>query len=114
MDLSRQYFTVLQMLRIASEWVNVSLADWYKMREDIVKFFKFLRACGETTYDQGEPLEEQLDKVTQLLTGQVKQLQNRINTKTEEVKSLRDGVWVICPCCPLMFLKSISFSFASR
>lgn len=39
-----------------------------------------------------QSLEDQLNIITQLLTTQVKQLKERVDRKTEEVKSLRDGV----------------------
>lgn len=95
MDLSRQYFTVLQMLRVAREWIDVSVGDWNKMRNNIVMACGRLEDEDVSRNDRGEPLQEKLDKITQLLTGQVKQLQDRIHTKTEEVKSLRDGVWIV-------------------
>lgn len=114
MNLSRQYFTVLQILRIASQWIETTVAEWDKVKISITRDARESRElCAMRAWDQedniyinheGEQsLEDQLGIVTDLLTSQTKQLRERIDRKTEDVKSLRDGVSLYV-CLPFILL----------
>lgn len=98
MALSKQYFTVLQLLRTARQQIDMNLAEWQafcgKDRDyDNVELFM------EATYGHKDIMKEtfkswemQRDKVTQLLKVQTEHLKGRIDRKMEEVESLREGV----------------------
>lgn len=85
-----QYFTVLQTLRIARQWIDENNAEWEKSKEDLLLCTKYYPNLASVA--DGQSLDEQVDKVTQLLNSQTAQLRNRIDRKTAEVQSLRDGV----------------------
>lgn len=111
MELSRQYFTVLQLLRISEKWIDDNLAEWKNFCEGSLgdkDIDHFLRV-GFSMYRRIELISNpaafadeltellkrwalQRDKVTQMMTAQSQQLRDRIDKKTEEVISLRDGV----------------------
>lgn len=103
MSLSRQYFTVLQVLRIARQWIDDNLAEWKRTTTGILHSNNQGQIAWEVKpVAAGQSLENQLDKVTALLTSQTEQLRQRIDGKAREVESLRDGVR-ICLCF-LVFL----------
>lgn len=94
MRLSRQYFTVLQILRIARQWIDANASEWKQFEQGILQYISILGVLPGVTpgsWDHDLPLH--LEKVTQLLSSQTRQLQERIDQKTEDVKSLRDGVY---------------------
>lgn len=110
MDLSKQYFTTLQILRIARQRIDNNRLAWEELRDLPDKGWKLDRLHESpsthhrvlSTLDKfvlsegGEPIlemwEEQRDRVTQLVRTKAKYLTERIDQKTKEVESLRDGV----------------------
>lgn len=101
MALSKQYFTVLQLLRTARQQIDVNFAEWQVFcekaagNEDHYEIFIFLRnleCSGGARKELVECWQAQLDTVTELLKAQTEHLKGRIDRKTEEVESLRDGV----------------------
>jgi hypothetical protein len=99
MDLSKQYFTVLQLLRDARRRIEDNHADWKRLC-GIIDFSdtESTRDLLEDIFDNNEDTlsnwKSQLDTMSIFFDEQTKLLQERIDRKTEEVKSLRDGV---CP-----------------
>lgn len=101
MSLSKQYFTVLQLLRTAGQQIDVNFSEWQAVcgaaigvqeQDNVSRFLQALTPSELTSNEQLKCWETQRDKVTQLLEAQTKHLKGRIDRKTEEVKSLRDGV----------------------
>lgn len=110
MDLSKQYFTTLQLLRIARQRIENHLIAWEDLRDLPDNTWKWDRLDKPSsshhrplsTLDKfvlsegGEPKlkiwEEQREQVTQLFRTKAKQLTERVDQKTKEVESLRDGV----------------------
>lgn len=113
MDLSKQYFTTLQLLRIARQRIETHRIAWEELRDlpdndsewdrphnppwtdhrvlsTLDKFV--LLEGGELTL---KIWEEQRDRVTQLFKRRAKHLVERIDQKSKEVESLRDGVCAI-------------------
>lgn len=86
MNLSKQYFTVLQILRTASKEIDETMAEW----EVLQKYSISSPLCLEGR--DAEKAQKHVDIVTRLLAKQVKQLQERIGRKIEDIKGLRDGV----------------------
>lgn len=101
MALSKQYFTVLQLLRTARQQIDVNFAEWKVFCDnaagkeyhlEIFLFLGNLAPHGVAREKWFECWQAQIDKVTELLKAQIEQLEGRIDRKTEEVESLRDGV----------------------
>jgi hypothetical protein len=84
------YFTVLQILRIAAEWIDESIDD-----------LKDLRARWDLLYLHDAPFTTEeirlastnWDNVISAAERRHKTLRDRLDRKAEEVKSLRDGVY---------------------
>lgn len=110
MDLSKQYFTTLQLLRIARQRIDNHRNAWEELRDIPNNDWEWDRRHKSTsshhrplsTLDKfvlsegGEPIfkiwEEQRDRVTKLFGTKAQNLTERIDQKTKEVESLRDGV----------------------
>lgn len=135
MDLSKQYFTTLQLLRIARQRIETHRIAWEELRDlpdnndserdrfrDLLAndaiwdrlhnspstYHRVLSTLDTFVLSEGgEPIlniwEEQRDKVTQLFKTRARHLTERIDQKTKEVESLRDGV------CPLRILLPPTF-----
>jgi hypothetical protein len=94
MDSSRQYFTMLQTFRTIGQSIDDTIADWGKTRNEIMRdnsgkgIFNARNNLNTVTSNNEQRLEDQLGRVTQLLSSQAKQLRDRINRKDEEVKAL--------------------------
>jgi len=88
---SALYFSILQLLRIFMEWIHAT-------RHDIEEFVAGLdtRATIEFESEEEPVTSKYLSDNGEIILshyGEVeKRLLQRINDKTEEVKSLRDGV----------------------
>ncbi|PSR84123.1 hypothetical protein BD289DRAFT_369053 [Coniella lustricola] len=93
MRLSRQYFSVLQLLRIADLWIDENVAEWERFKRTMIDRIKETKREYQDNYKPLQSFDEQVDKVNQLLHMQAKQLKERIARKTEDVKSLRDGLF---------------------
>lgn len=98
MTLSKQYFTVLQLLRTARQQIDLNLAAWEEFcgtsQEGQAVFIRkyFILTEKGVNEETLKSWETQQNKVTQHLRIQTESLRGRIDRKTEEVKSLRDGV----------------------
>lgn len=92
MSLSKQYFIVLRLLQVFTEWIDDETATWHRTRSSIIHERHSFFWSGYESKARKQSLEDQLDIITQLLTSQTNQLKERVERKTEEVKSLRDGV----------------------
>lgn len=92
MSLSRQYFIVLRMLQVFTEWIDDNMNLWEETRSLLIDDRHSFFWSGYESKARKQSLEDQLNIITQLLTSQTKQLKERVDRKTEEVKSLRDGV----------------------
>jgi hypothetical protein len=95
LEKSDLYFAVLQILRIMGEWISESVKDLEHQKEDWSEFGRF----DAPDYLSAKYLEtdrEVINSNWDLLASHhaklVKVLQDRIDRKTKEVESLRDGV----------------------
>jgi hypothetical protein len=97
LEKSELYFGVLQILRIMSEWIYESITDLENQKQDWADFHwvghgdaEYLNVNGRET-DRGI-INSNWDLLILHHTKLVKVLQDRIDRKTKEVESLRDGV----------------------
>lgn len=133
MDLSKQYFTTLQLLRIARQQIENNLVGWEELRELPANeraqdrlhrpssiHDRVLSTLDKFVLSEGgvqvfKVWEEQRDRVTQLFKTRAKHLTERIDQKTKEVESLRDGVCTfqtsLLNSCPPMLSVSMHFGF---
>jgi len=86
--LSKLYFTVLQVLRIASSWIEESVSDLRLVQE------KWSNAVQYETTDARNVTRE-LEEMVTSMEAKKQRLLSRVNKKVEEVKSLRDGVGAV-------------------
>jgi hypothetical protein len=96
LEKSELYFAVLQILRIMSEWISESVTDLENKKEDWGSFHEI--------WDAEHPISENARGIDKRLINSnwdllvshqaklVKVLRDRIERKTKEVESLRDGV----------------------
>ncbi|KAK3693000.1 hypothetical protein B0T22DRAFT_370630 [Podospora appendiculata] len=87
---SQVYFTVLETLRISGDWVDEVAKTYKQLRRqwnDNVEPSKVFDAADWRALEAG------WDAVDRLITDRAALLQDRIDRKTEEVKSLRDGLF---------------------
>lgn len=92
MTLSKQYFTVLQILRIATQWIDDNLKDWDKLRNTNLNVPIGSSASWIRRKENDEQCAGHWDMVTESLHLRTAQLKQRIDRKAEEVRALRDGV----------------------
>ncbi|KAK1830202.1 hypothetical protein QBC39DRAFT_354430 [Podospora conica] len=100
--LSEFYFTLLQTLRIASEWINEATYDLKQMVEYIERSFfspnstsiaSFLSGTAEMQQAQITINRQNWESVLVHQRRAAARLLDRIAKKQEEVKSLRDGLF---------------------
>jgi hypothetical protein len=96
---SELYFTTLQLLRISSEWIRGGMEDLESVAEASVWDYnlpygnRVKRSPDDpTTLNICRVLQQNWKNVISHQKGLGKPLLHRIEKKTEEVKSLRDGV----------------------
>lgn len=93
---SKLYFTIIQLLRIASDWIRESMEDLKSLSEHtnhLAKLQSFRDSRSSlVTASSGKILEQNWKKVIAYQRSIGKPLLDRIERKTEGVKSLRDGV----------------------
>jgi hypothetical protein len=96
---SELYFTILQLLRIASDWIGEGINDLESLAKISQWYFEFFgtprRSGGSqdpVTLNVWKVLERNWKHVISYQKSLAKPLLERIGRKTEEVKSLRDGV----------------------
>lgn len=96
MDLSKQYFTVLQLLRTAMQWVEKDLADWESAlpsyNDDVRSLLKQFMGSDYGQPWQLDVWDRDREEVCSLMKSQTEELKARMQKKSEEVASLRDGV----------------------
>ncbi|KAK6951043.1 hypothetical protein Daesc_007572 [Daldinia eschscholtzii] len=100
---SRLYFTVLQALRIFSEWIGESGRELQQLKQDFDANIQFNMArrgsigssdgSSETTDSFMKDIDELWDKVIAIHGASSKSLIDRIEKKEEEIKSFRDGLF---------------------
>ena len=88
-NLSRTYFSVLQTLRLASNMVDDAMQDWAYLRQEWDAVVVSSEMFSQKNLDAAA---HNWDTATALLEAKVQSVQARIARKSEDVKSLRDGV----------------------
>lgn len=86
---SRLYFTVLETLRVSRGWIEDTVDDWASLRDQWAREVRPSEIFDEADW---RAVEAGWDSVTVALQAKAKLLEDRIDRKSEEVKSLRDGV----------------------
>ncbi|KAI1799094.1 hypothetical protein F4811DRAFT_128712 [Daldinia bambusicola] len=101
-DRSRLYFTVLQTLRIFSEWIQESERELQQLKQDFDTNIQFSMArrgsigsrdSSETPNSFMENIDETWGKVIAIHRASSKSLIDRMEKKEEEIKSFRDGLF---------------------
>jgi hypothetical protein len=99
-QLSEQYFTVLQLLRIFQSWIQEAEEGMADLRGNLIGQYESWIALRRLNAPEDEiewpldmpAMEANWDKVEAFFHGQVNSLKLRIERKKEEVESLRSGV----------------------
>lgn len=84
---AESHFQIMQLLRIATLWIQTTQKDLKSLRDGLMAGLS-----NSLDYAQDEQLNRNWDKTFAALEAQSDKLFRRIDKKTEEVKSLRDGV----------------------
>jgi hypothetical protein len=87
---SKDYFLVLQLLRIIDDWVDETVLSFDDVQESPAMRHAIFRM---------DLTKKNFDAATKSMKFRAEKIQTRIRKKTEEIKSLRDGV-----CSPRMVL----------
>ncbi|PVH71384.1 hypothetical protein DL98DRAFT_371537, partial [Cadophora sp. DSE1049] len=77
------YFTTLQLLRISSEWIRGGMEDLKSLAEASAWYYKGLPDSDGPKRSHDDPTSLNVSRV----------LEQNWKNKTEEVKSLRDGLF---------------------
>ncbi len=88
-NLSRTYFSVLQTLRLASNMIDDAMQDWAYLRQE---WDAVAVSSQMFSQDDLDAAAHNWNTTTALLEVRVQRVQARITRKSEDVKSLRDGV----------------------
>src|SRR6478735_3276281 len=80
---SKDYLVALQILRIVDEWIDEVLPSMEVLRENA-------QLEQDRFYQPG--VSESIDAADKWIKQQAGSVQRRVRKKTEEIKSLRDGV----------------------
>lgn len=80
---SKDYFVAIQLLRITDEWLDEVLLGIEELRETL--------ADRNTIFWVGEA-EGNVNIAIKGMRERATKLQNRVRKRSEEIKSLRDGV----------------------
>jgi hypothetical protein len=93
-EISKDYFTVLQLLRIFAECIQQSMDDLRAMQSEFFSQYPTgnLSHCRHLSLAARRVLAQNWETVVDSQGEIGKRLLVRIDRKTEEVKSLRDGV----------------------
>jgi hypothetical protein len=86
---SKEYFTVLETLRVSGEWVRDILKTWESLCD---QWHRDVNPNNVFNQAEQAAIEQNLAVVDRNVKASVKGLIARITSKAEEVKSLRDGV----------------------
>ncbi|KAI0410808.1 hypothetical protein F5X98DRAFT_358738 [Xylaria grammica] len=85
--LSRTYFGILQLLRIIDDWVESTVLDLKELRR------QYTLTRESATPDDVNNLESNWKTVLEIAEGKAETIRNRVIRKTEDIKSLRDGLF---------------------
>ncbi|KAL1870019.1 hypothetical protein VTK73DRAFT_2828 [Phialemonium thermophilum] len=88
--LSKSYFQILQVLRIIDEWVEQSVWDLRRFSEQWISKSRAGRDYSQLELDS---LRKDFEKLVADMGASAQQIQERAHRKTEEIKSLRDGLF---------------------
>jgi len=99
-QLSEQYFTVLQLLRIFQSWIEETEVAMKELRANLTGQYDTWQVWRKVHAPEDEiewplnteNLEANWDKVEAFFQDQVNGLKSRIQRKKDEVESLRSGV----------------------
>lgn len=99
-QLSEQYFTVLQLLRIFQDWIEEVEKGIGDLRKELIGQYESWRVWRRRYAPEDEEewpldmekLEADFERVQDFFELRVSPLKERIRRKKEEVESLRDGV----------------------
>jgi hypothetical protein len=97
---SELYFTILQLLRISADWISESLTDLESLARTSQRFCEKFTKPPDERWGRQDPvtvsvctvLKQNWENIISNQKSLAKPLLERIEKKTEEVKSLRDGV----------------------
>lgn len=111
-QLSEQYFTVLQLLRIFWDWIGEVEGGFDDLKRDLLGQFESWQVWRRQYAPEDEDawpldmdiLEENFGKVRSFFDLRVNPLKERIRRKQYEVESLRDGVRLFSPIPLFPFL----------
>ena len=97
LEKSELYFAVLQILRIMSEWIHESVTDIENQKESWADFHGAGHGKADYLSEEGRERDREVINSNWDMLGLhhaklVLVLQDRIDRKTTEVESLRDGV----------------------
>lgn len=87
--ISRTYFAIIQVLRVASNMVDDVLRQWTNLRD---KWDAVVPRSGMFDADDLAAAGHNWDVITASLKSKAKRVQSQISRKNEAVISLRDGV----------------------
>lgn len=81
---SKDYFVALQILRLVDEWVDEGVERLRELQDsdDFHSLVRFRKQHDEENWDQA----------IRNMEARAQQIKHRVATKSEEIKSLRDGV----------------------
>lgn len=98
-QLSQQYFTILQMLRIFKDWMDETEISFNRFFQTIdLGSSEWLETDSSAEVDpagsrrRSEIFENNCSKVKAYGTRRISHLKTRVDRKTAEIESLRDGV----------------------
>lgn len=92
MDLSSQYFTVLQLLRTAVQWVEKDLNDWETAWPSYEEGVRSLLERFQFGWEEMGVWDNVRVNLSRLIQTQTEELKTRMERNSEEVASLRNGV----------------------
>jgi hypothetical protein len=88
-DLSRTYFATIQTLRLASNMIDKVIQDWAHLRQ---RWDAVIAPSGMFGAEDLAAASDNWDPVAKVLETRAQRVQANINRRSEDVKSLRDGV----------------------
>ena len=93
--LTSVYFTALQVLRIMTEQINETVDCLTTSQPKFDGTINYFVSVGNVSTVDRKHLHENWDTLTAIMKRRQAGLLERIQRKTQEVESLRDGVWLL-------------------
>jgi len=111
-ELSKYYFTLLQLLRISSEWIDEAVGSFKALKTALIdrRSKSPMMVPNESEWHK---VLKNCDIVSLVLEESAGEIKSRVNRKTEEVKSLRDGVRTLSPVCVVGILTTLMIHSSS-